>query len=439
MRTTDLVDGFRHSSPYVNAHRGKTFVIMLGGEAIKHENFRNIINDISLLNTLGIRIVLVYGARPQIDEALTKAKIACEYHQHTRITDADSLDVISGVAGSLQLQIMARLSMSLANTPMQGTQINVVSGNFVIAQPLGVIDGIDFCHSGKVRRIDVAGINRQLDQNSIVIHGPVAASVTGESFNLTAEEVATQIAIRIKADKVIGFCADQGLLDPDGQVIAELMPSEAEALLQSYDDGKANCSAAKPFLLAAIKACRSGVPRCHLISGEVDGAILQELFSREGIGTQVVTEPAEQVRQARIDDIGGILNLIRPLEKQGILVRRSREQLEVEIDRFTISERDGLVVACAALYPFEDSHVGELACLAVDPEYRSADRGTELVRMIQQKAKRMGIETLFALTTHSIHWFLEHGFVPADVSDLPPQKQQMYNLQRRSKILKMEI
>jgi amino-acid N-acetyltransferase len=322
---------------------------------------------------------------------------------------------------------------------MQGAQLNVVTGNFVIAQPLGVIDGIDFCHSGKVRRIDLQGINRQLDQNAIVIHGPVAGSVTGERFNLTAEEIATQIAIRIKADKIIGFCADQGLIDADGNVIPELMTSEAEELLQAFEQDNTNCSAVKPFIQAAIKACRAGVPRCHLISKEVDGAILQELFSREGIGTQIVTEPAEQVRQAVIDDIGGILNLIRPLEQQGILVRRSREQLEMEIERFTIAERDGLVIACAALYPFSDSHAAELACLAVDPAYRDADRGATIVNVIQQKARRLGVKTLFALTTHSIHWFLEHGFVLADVADLPPQKQQLYNLQRRSKILMMQL
>ncbi|GAA5216238.1 amino-acid N-acetyltransferase [Corallincola platygyrae] len=439
MRTTNLVEGFRHSSPYVNAHRGKTFVVMLGGETLQHPNYRNIINDIALLNTLGIKIVLVYGARPQIDKALSKAGIQSEYHQNTRVTDAESLEVISGVAGALQLQLMARLSMSLANTPMQGAQINVISGNFVIAQPLGVIDGIDFIHSGKVRRIDTQGIQQQLDQNDIVIHGPVAGSVTGECFNLTAEEVATQIAIRLKADKIIGFCSDQGLLDAEGQVVAEMMPSEAEAMLAQLDQGKTNCGSVGPFVRAAIKACRAGVPRCHLISGQDDGAILQELFSREGIGTQIVTEPAEQVRQARIDDIGGILDLIRPLEQQGILVRRSREQLEIEINRFTISERDGLVIACAALYPFENSTAGELACLAVDAEYRSADRGTELVRVIQQQAKRLGLDTLFALTTHSIHWFLEHGFVLADVEDLPPQKQQLYNLQRKSKILMMKL
>jgi amino-acid N-acetyltransferase len=437
LRTTDLVDGFRQSAPYVNAHRGKTFVVMLGGDAIRHPNFRNIVNDIALLNSLGIRVVLVYGARPQIDEALGKAKIQSSYHQGTRITDSDALEVIKGVAGATQLEIMARLSMSLANTPMQGANINAISGNFVIAQPMGVIDGVDFCHSGKVRRIDCQGIERLLQQNTIVLHGPIAASVTGESFNLTSEQIATQIAIKLNAEKMIGFCAEQGILDENGEVISELMPREANKILGSLSDG--NCSAVIPYLRAAISASRAGIPRCHLISYKKDGAMLQELFSRDGIGTQVVTESAEQIRRATIEDIGGILDLIRPLEQKGILVRRSREQLEMEIERFTIIEKDGTVIGCAAIYPFPDSKSGELACLAVDHNYRSSDRGKVLLDAIQQQARGMGMDKLFALTTHSIHWFLENGFIDGGVDDLPPERKQLYNLQRRSKVMMLNL
>lgn len=329
--------------------------------------------------------------------------------------------------------------MSLSNTPMQGAQINVVSGNFVIAQPLGVDNGIDYCLSGKVRRIDVQGLKRQLENNCIILMGPIAASVTGESFNLTAEEVATQVAIKLKADKMIGFSSQNGILDRNGDVIAELMPNDAQKILDKLAGQGEGCVGTMAFLKASIDACRSGVPRCHLVSYLEDGALLQELFSREGIGTQIVTESAERLRRASIADIGGILNLIRPLEEQGILVRRSREQLEIEIEQFMLIERDGLVIGCAALYPFEEDNAGEFACLVVHPDYRDADRGSLLLQNIIGQAKVRGYSRLFALTTRSIHWFLEHGFELVEVDALPSKKKQLYNYHRRSKILALDL
>lgn len=439
MRTTELVNGFRQSASYVNAHRGKTFVVMLGGEALAQNQFHSIINDIALLHSLGIKIVLVHGARPQIDEALFAQSIKPLYHRGVRITDEASLKVIKQVVGGLQLDITARLSMSLSNTPLQGAQINVVSGNFVIAQPLGVDDGIDFCLSGKVRRIDTQGLARQLEHHGIVLLGPIAASVTGESFNLTAEEVATQIAVKLKADKMIGFSGEKGILNAQGDVLAELMPTDVHSLLVNAKDDSAMSVGTRKFLQASIDACRNGVARCHFISYLDNGALLQEMFSRDGVGTQIVTESAERLRRASIRDIGGILDLIRPLEEQGILVRRSREQLEMEIEQFMLIERDSLVIGCAAFYPFEEDNAGEFACLVVHPEYRDADRGSLLLNNIIGQARVRGYSRLFALTTRSIHWFLEHGFKIVEVNELPEKKKQLYNYQRKSKILLLEL
>ncbi|WP_144212178.1 amino-acid N-acetyltransferase [Shewanella donghaensis] len=439
LRTTELVDGFRHSAPYVNDHRGKTFVVMLGGEALLHNQFRGILNDVALLHSLGIKVVLVYGARPQIDHALKREGIEPTYHNGVRITDEDSLRVIKQVAGSVQFDITARLSMSLGNTPMQNAQINLVSGNFVIAQPLGIDDGVDFCLTGKVRRIDTRGLERQLDNNCIVVMGPMAVSVTGECFNLTAEEVATQVAIKLKADKIIGFSNTHGILGEDGEVIAELMPNGAQTILEEMALAGKSCVGTMAFLKASIDACRNGIPRCHLVSYLEDGTLLQELFSREGIGTQIVTESAERLRRANIGDIGGVLNLIRPLEEQGVLVRRSREQLEMEIEQFMLIERDNLVIGCAALYPFEEDNAGEFACLVVHQDYRDADRGSVLLNNIIGQARVRGYSRLFALTTRSIHWFLEHGFNIVDVEQLPNAKKKLYNFQRNSKILALDL
>ena len=438
-RKTELVEGFRHSVPYINTHRGKTFVIMLGGEAIEHENFSSIVNDIGLLHSLGIRLVVVYGARPQIDANLAAHHHEPLYHKNIRVTDAKTLELVKQAAGTLQLDITARLSMSLNNTPLQGAHINVVSGNFIIAQPLGVDDGVDYCHSGRIRRIDEDAIHRPLDSGAIVLMGPVAVSVTGESFNLTSEEIATQLAIKLKAEKMIGFCSSQGVTNDDGDIVSELFPNEAQARVEAQEEKGDYNSGTVRFLRGAVKACRSGVRRCHLISYQEDGALLQELFSRDGIGTQIVMESAEQIRRATINDIGGILELIRPLEQQGILVRRSREQLEMEIDKFTIIQRDNTTIACAALYPFPEEKIGEMACVAVHPDYRSSSRGEVLLERIAAQAKQSGLSKLFVLTTRSIHWFQERGFTPVDIDLLPESKKQLYNYQRKSKVLMADL
>ncbi|HDY7659069.1 TPA: amino-acid N-acetyltransferase [Vibrio vulnificus] len=443
IRSTALVKGFRQSTPYVNTHRGKTMVILLGGEAIADKNFSNIINDIALMHSLGVKVVLVYGARPQINQLLDKQSSQTPYHKHIRVTDENSLSIVMQAAGQLQLAITASLSMSLNNTPMAGTHLNVVSGNFVIAQPLGIDEGVDYCHSGRIRRIDTEAINRSLDQGSIVLLGPIASSVTGECFNLLSEEVATQVAIKLKADKLIGFCSEQGVIDEEGNAVAELFPSDAEKFIQKLsvdvDPDSDFHSGTLRFLKGAVAACRAGVPRSHLISYKIDGALIQELFSFDGIGTQVVMASAEQVRQACIDDIGGILELIRPLEEQGILVRRSREQLEQEVERFTIIEKDGLIIGCAALYPYIDEHMAEMACVAIHPDYRDGNRGLLLLNYMKHRSKSIGIEQIFVLTTHSVHWFREQGFYEIGVDSLPMAKKSLYNYQRRSKILALPL
>jgi amino-acid N-acetyltransferase len=438
-RTTKLVDGLRHSVPYINAHHGKTFVILLTGAVLKSNNYSSIISDIGLLYSLGIKLVIVNGARNQIDESLKNHNITPKYYKNTRITDAITLDIIKQVTGSLQLNITASLSMSLNNTPLQGAHISVVSGNFVIAQPLGVDDGVDYCHTGKIRRINNEAIAEQLDRGSIVLLGPVGVSVTGESFNLASEDVATEVAIRLKADKLIGFCAEQGVLDENGRVITDLYPVDADNYVNKKEQQGKPLSSEARFLRAASKACRSGVRRSHLVSYLVDGSILQELFSRDGIGTQVAMEHSEQVRLATINDIGGILELIRPLEEQGILVKRSREQLEMEIDKFTIIERDNMTIGCAALYPYPEEKMGEMACVAIHPDYRNSSRGDDLIEKLTEKAIQLGLEKIFVLTTRSIHWFREKGFNPAEVDDLPIKKKKLYNYQRNSKILMLDI
>ena len=426
----DYVHWFRNSSPYINAHRGRTFVLLLDGHALQHQNFTNIINDLGLLNSLGVRLVVAFGVRPQIHQRLALQNLTLSYESRRPVISPEVMECIKDAAGSAAIDIQARLSMGLPNSPMHGASIRVTSGNMITARPLGVIDGQDFGHTGLVRSVNCDAINRQLDEGAVVLLPPVGFSPTGEVFSLSVEEVATQTAIELKAEKLIVFSDQAGLLDADDKLIRDMSPREARQMLDQMDEALPLYST----LQATWQASRFGVKRAHLISYQQDGALLEELFTRDGNGTMITQEIYEQVRDASIDDVGGVLELIQPLEDQGVLVRRSRERLENEIDQFTVVELDGMIIACAALYPFMDEGIGELACVAVNPEYRGGNRGDLILQHIEKRANRMGLNELFVLTTHTAHWFRERGFDPAGVERLPQSRQELYNWQRSSKV-----
>ncbi len=429
MNIADQVYWFRHSAPYINAHRGKTLVLLLGGEVLAHPNLTHIIHDIALLHSLGVRLVIAFGARPQIDQRLRDAGVEPRFHRGMRVTDEHTMACVHEAVGRLRHLLEAKLSMGLINSPMHGANIQVVSGNWLSARPIGVVDGIDLCHTGNVRKVDAPAIAGMLAANHIVLQPCVGYSPTGESFNLSCEDVASSVAMALQADKLIVFGEQAGLLDEQGQLQRELRVSQAMQRLEQIDDDNARRS-----LLALCRACQNGVKRAHIISYRADGALLQELFTRDGIGSMVTDERYEQIRPATIDDVGGILELIRPLEESGILVRRSRELLEREIGYFTVDERDGTIVGCAALYPFHEERMAELACVAVKNDYRAKGRGDGLLAYIEAKAREQGIEQLFVLTTQTAHWFIERGFQPASVDALPGQRKQLYNWQRNSKV-----
>ncbi len=430
----DYVNWLRHATPYINSHRDCTFVIMLPGEAIEDGNFGNIVHDLVLLHSLGVRLVLVHGSRPQIETRLNERGIRAHFHRTLRITDGPTLDCVIDAVGQLRIAIEARLSMDMASSPMQGSRLRVASGNFVTARPIGVVDGVDYHHTGEVRRIDRRGINRLLDERSIVLLSPLGYSPTGEIFNLACEDVATRAAIDLGADKLVLFGAEQGLLDKQGKLIREMRPQQVPAHLARLGD-----SYQGELLDAAAQACRGGVKRSHLVSYQENGSLLTELFTRDGGGTLVDQEQFEQLREATIEDVGGLIDLITPLEEQGILVRRSREVLEREIEQFSIVERDGLIIACAALYPIADSQTGELACLAVSGDYRHGGRGDELLERIEARARALGLKTLIVLTTRTAHWFQERGFEPSSVERLPAARASLYNYQRNSKIFEKAL
>ncbi len=430
MKSNDWLHGFRHSSPYINAHRGRTVVLTIGGDAIAHGNLINIIHDIALLSSLGVRLVVAFGARPQIQARLNAAGVESSFHQGLRVTPGEHLMPVMEAIGGLRAYLESQLSMGLVNSPMHNARIRVSSGNFVTARPVGVLDGVDFGHTGRVRRVDVNGIEKLLELGHIVLLPPTGYSPTGDAFNLSYEDVGSQVAAALQAEKLIMFTGQQGLPEDDGSLIRELTAKEASDRLSAGKVGGHDGE----LLRAACDACIKGVRRAHIISYVDDGALLEELFTRDGSGTLVSGDHYEQIRAARVEDIGGILGLIQPLEEQGILVRRSREMLETEIDCFVVAERDGTVVGCAALYHYPEEQSGELSCFAVDPEYRQSGRGDEMLAMIEKLALARGIQRLFVLTTQTEHWFRERGFETSSVNSLPGPKLAKYNGQRNSKV-----
>ncbi|MDP1932310.1 MAG: amino-acid N-acetyltransferase [Gammaproteobacteria bacterium] len=435
----EYIDWFRHSSSYINAHRKKVFVVLLPGEALAHENFYNIVHDITLLHSLGVKLVLVHGARPQINAALESAGIESTYHKGLRITDAISLQIIKQIIGALSVDVEALFSMGLANSPMHGADIKLSRGNFITARPLGVLDGIDHALTGVVRKVNADAIQQHLDRNNIVLVSNLGYSPTGEVFNLSPEEVATEAAIALQAEKLILFIPQPGIMDSNSHMVSTLSPASAQEVLaavESNDDNKANGVA--QALAAAIKACRHNVHRSHLISFAQNGALIEELFTRDGCGTLVSKDTFEMLRPATIDDVGGILELIEPLEDAGVLVHRSRELLEAEIGFFYVIEREGMIIACAALYPL-DTQCGEIACIAIHKDYQDSGRGEHLLKALETQARKNGLSQVIVLTTQTTHWFMEKGFVPVAVAELPEKKQEMYNYQRNSKALRKPL
>ena len=420
---------FRNASPYIHAHRDRTFVLAFGGEAVAEADFQALIHDIALLTRLGVRLVLVHGARPQIEARLAEAGIEPRYNAGLRVTSADELPLVCEATGRVRTRIEASLSTGLPNTPMAGAGIRVTGGNYVTARPWGIHDGIDYQHTGVVRRVASGAIAGALERGEIVLLSTLGYSATGEVFNLHAEDVATEVAVALHADKLLFLMEAAGVTDGDGAIVSRLSPDAADAHRSACEQP----GEVERHLASAAAAVRRGVRRVHLIA-RGDGALLAELYTRDGTGTLVTAATYEGQRRARLEDVGGVLELIEPLERAGILVRRSREQLELEIGHFRVIERDGTIIACAALYPQPDGCSAEIACVAVHPDYRGGGRGRQLLDGVEQWAAEQGLERLFVLSTRTMHWFRERGYEPSGLDTLPQERQALYNWQRGSKV-----
>ncbi|MDK2797184.1 MAG: amino-acid N-acetyltransferase [Tepidiphilus sp.] len=426
-----FVGWMRHSAPYIHAFGGKTFVIAFDGEVAQGERMQRLAYDCNLLAALGIRLVLVHGARPQIDAEMERRGLTPVFHKGVRVTDAAALECVKAAMMVTRVEIEAKLSQGLPNTPMAGSYMRVTGGNFITARPLGVIDGIDFQYTGAVRRVIAEEIVADLEQENVVLITPLAPSPSGEIFNITMEEVATEVAVAIGAEKLVFLCDAPGLLDAQGKLVSSVT---ADVAARALAEGSGLTEDLHLYLPHALEAVRRGVGRAHLIDRDLDGGLLLEFFTHAGVGTLVTRDPIFRFRDARPEDIPALIALIAPMEADGTLVRRDRELLEKEIERFLLVEYDGVVVGSAAIYPFSEEGSAELACLAVAPEFRRAGIGEELLHRIEARARAMGLERLYVLTTRTAHWFLERGFREVGPEALPRRKRELYNYQRRSKV-----
>ncbi len=434
---TRFVDWFRASAPYIHAHRGRTFVVHIDGAAVAAGNFAGVVHDLALMRSLGVRLVVVHGARQQIERSLEQRGFSVRYAQGLRVTEMPALGTVLEAVGATRIAIESLLSMGVANSPMAGAAVRVAGGNFITARPIGVHDGVDFGFSGEVRRIDTDAIAARLAADEVVLLSPIGHSPTGETFNLRSEDLAAAVAIELRAAKLLFLAPDARLVDAEGHPARQLSLADARALQRSLRGDQHATD--RVVLERAVHACLNGVGRTHVLDANIDGALLMELFTRDGLGSMVTLEPYDQLRRATIDDVGGVLTLIEPLERDGVLVRRSREKLEADVDHFLVLERDGAVIACAATYPFAEDGVVELACLAVDDAYRDGSRGDRLLDAVEREAAAAGADRVFVLTTHATHWFKERGFVDASLDSLPVERRQLYNYQRNSKVLTKQL
>lgn len=423
-----FVQWLRSVAPYIHAFRGKTFVVAFPGELVTAGALPVLAQDLSLLHALGIKVVIVHGSRPQVEEQLALRNVKARFHNDLRITDSAALECAKEAAGELRLDIEAAFSQGLPNTPMAHAAVRIISGNFVTARPLGIVDGVDLELTGITRKIAYETIHPILNAGGLVLLSPLGFSPTGEVFNLTMEDVAVSAAIALRADKLIFITETPMITDKAGVEIHELSSHQVDAVL-NYDCVPDDSAF---YLQHAVKACNSGVPRAHIVPFSTDGSALLELFTHDGVGTMVSFENLESLRDATIEDVGGILKLIEPLEADGTLVKRGRELIEREINYFSVIEHDGVIFGCAALYPFPAEKMAEMACLIVNPEVQTQGDGERLLKHMENRARAAGLKKLFVLTTRTAHWFLKRGFVPASVDDLPKNRQQMYNWQRKS-------
>lgn len=426
-----FVGAFREATPYIHYLKDKTIVLAISSQVIASPAFLTLAQDINLLASLGVRLVLVHGVRQYVNRLMQQAGLSIQYHAGRRITDNTTLDKAKQACGMVRFDVESALSMGMPHTPSSNIRLRITSGNFLSARPLGVIDGVDMQYAGRVRKVDHHAIETMLNAGNVVLISPLGHSLSGYSYNLALEEVAADVAMALKAEKLVFLSPEAGVIDQNNEIISTLTTDEVACLLSNTPQ-----SIGVTRILSAIdKALRHDVHRAHLISGLEDGSLFKELFTREGVGTAFAKSSFLKVEHARAEDIPDIIRLIRPLEEQGILVPRSISYLENHIHEFHLLKNDQQICGCVALKSFPENNTAELACLVVAPETQAGGHGDVLLNFVLKQAKTEQLDAVFCLSTQTGDWFTERGFLPAQTDILPRERLNEYmSNKRQSKI-----
>ena len=433
----EQVDLIREVFYYQNRFAGKTIVLKIDYPILNASHFPQLLKDLAMLRATGIEIILVPGAREWIDAVLREYDIESEYVNGVRVATADSIPFIRMAAFDVANRLMTLLT---------AFQANAVIGNFIRARGIGVIDGTDFQNSGRVEKILREPLQQILDQGMIPIFPCIGWSAAGKPYNLASDEIALAVAEALQAEKLFFVTDSDGFMDtrfklPPGLVknsdgrVARLSLEEAEEVL--------NLNAHNPdpdlkYLAFALSACRKGTERAHVVDGRMEGAILREIFSNLGVGTMVYGNDYESIRPMKADDIGDVLRLMQPLIQDGILIKRTEDDLMARQADFVVYSIDDVVHACGSLHDYGDGQ-GEIAAIATNPVYGHLSMGRKILSYLVEKAARVGMNRVFVLTTRTVDWFEQLGFVEADLESLPARKRATYNHARKSRIFALDL
>jgi amino-acid N-acetyltransferase len=419
MKPTDLRGILR----YVPQFRDKTFVVAVDGAIVGEENFGNLVMDIAVLWSLSIRTVLVHGAAAQI-QALAEERVAEPSDlEGSGVTDAETLQLALTAANRLTHEILEGL---------RATDLRGASTNAVIAHPLGIRRGVDHQFTGRVERIDVELLQTLLANGIVPVVPPLGLDGDGRTYRLNSDGVAVEIAKALGAVKLVYLTTGDGLL-VQGSLARQLAVEELAEALEKGAVSPAQVSKARH----AVAACRSGVPRVHVINGRIDEGLLAEAFSNEGIGTLVYANEYRQIRPARKRDVRSLAQLIRASVENEELLPRTAAAIEKQLGDYYLLEVDRNPVACVALHGYPEQGKGELACLCVRASHENQGIGRRMVQFAEDRAREMGLATLFALSTQAFNFFLSKGgFGEGTPEDLPPERRSRYDQSRRgSKVL----
>jgi amino-acid N-acetyltransferase len=430
LHLTDLREILR----YVPRFRDRVFVIALDGAVVEDENFRNLLLDIALLRSLRIGVVLVHGAAHQIRRLAEQTGQTPSNLDGSGVTDAATLQLALNAATRVSHELIEGLS---------ATDLRGACGNALVAHPAGILQGVDYQHTGRVERVDTVLLRALLEHDIVPVVPPLGCDGEGNSYRLNSDTVAVEVARALQAVKLVYLTTHPGIPqqtakvaeEPPARIHKQLSIDEAEHVL------KHRRAELPPPLLSkleqGVRAARGGVPRVHLIDGRVEEGLLAEVFSNEGIGTLIYANEYQAIRRAHKKDARAIRALIQTSVENEELVRRSRAEIERQADDFFVFEVDRNPVACAALHIFPDDNKAELACVCVDPRYENQGIGAKLMQYSEAQARALGVAELFCLSTQAFNYFQQKGgFSPGTPDDLPPTRRERYDRSgRRSLVL----